>query len=363
MLREFVVEIMPQARLTCSSANTYYAENAFASDFEPVPDFKIDNADVTLIAIFNKAAYKGKVDDALFNAQNPADDSEQFFTPTNDFSVLGCMEQYQFCDPVSKKCTDLDGLYAGQNAIERGELSLSSRQNATFSIVWEAAWGMAMQWTIKLMNSRVLLAQDWVFTAIASGSSALPTGQWQQESFNLHNLSLAMFQHRVNQYAAPDTFEVSQGMKADDHLDTPTDPDMLAMCKRQRVLSSRHYSVSVLGMAIILSVGGLIILLDQSMEALWFRFFGAHNRLAKRAEWTQTGTLQLHRQALEARGIGTWDRKNHDFPVIDRHGKTFIGLGEREEMIGETEDGHKTGYEVVTNEVPRKEMDFNSPRP
>ena len=44
-------------------------------------------------------------------------------------------------------------------------------------------------------------------------------------------------------------------------------------------------------------------------------------------------------------------------------GKTFTGLGDREEMIGETEDGHnKIGYEVVANEVPRKESGFVSAR-
>jgi hypothetical protein len=211
--------------------------------------------------------------------------------------------------------------------------------------------GMAMQWTIKLLNSRVLLAQDWVFTAIAVGSSALPPNQWQHESFNLHNISLAMFQHRINQYASPETFELAPGVGADEQLVRPTDPDMLDLCQRQRVLSAKHYSVSVLGMAIILSIGGFLILVDQSLEAMWFRYFNAQGRLAKRAEWTQTGTLQLHRQALEARGVGNWDRKNRDFPVIERKGETFIGLGEREEMIGQMQDdGKAQTYTVVTTD-------------
>jgi Na+-transporting methylmalonyl-CoA/oxaloacetate decarboxylase gamma subunit len=125
---------------------------------------------------------------------------------------------------------------------------------------------------------------------------------------------------------------------------------MLELCQRQRVLSAKHYSVSVLGMAIILSIGSLLIMIDQSMEALWFRYFNAAGRLAKRAEWTQTGTLQLHRQALEARGVGNWDRKNRDFPVIERKGETFVGLGEREEMIGQMQENGKAPYTVVTTE-------------
>jgi hypothetical protein len=292
------------------------------------------------------------VDDLLYNAQILSNRSEQFYKPTHELAVLGCTEQYQFCNPNTRKCTKLSGLYAVQNSTKRGDLALSKRQQATFSVMWEAAWGMVLQWTVKLLNNRVLLAQDWVFTATSTGSSSLPADQWQRESFNLHNLSLAMFQHRLNQYAAPDTFEISHNVSALDQLDTPTDPDLLDICNRQRVLSARHYSVSVLGMAIILSVGTFLIILDQSMEALWFRYINARWRLEKRAEWTQTGTLQLHRQALEARGIGTWDRKNHDFPVIEGKGKTFTGLGAREESIGQIHGSPKVQYGAVTDEIP-----------
>jgi hypothetical protein len=317
---------------------------------------------VTLISIFNKALYKGQVNDALFNAQTPIGNGSQFYAPTNELAVLGCTEQYQICQPLTKKCTNLSGLYAVQNAVKRGDLGLSARQKATFSVVWEAAWGMVMQWTIRLLNDQVLLAQDWVFTAIASGSSSLPANQWQHESFNLHNLSLAMFQHRINQYASPETFEISPGVHADDNLDTPTDPDLLNLCKSQRVLSPRHYSVSVLGMAIILVFGTLLIILDQSLESIWFRFFNPRSGLAKRADWTQTGTMQLHRQTLEARGIGAWDRKNHDFPVMEMKGKTFAGLDAREEMIGQTEDDDKARYEVVAEEISLNERGMRSPR-
>lgn len=219
---------------------------------------------------------------------------------------------------------------------------------------------MSMQWTIRLINERVLLAQNWAFTVIASGSSALPSNQWQQESFNLHNLSLAMFQHRINQYASPETFELSPGVRADANLDSPTDPNLLQLCKSQRVLSPRHYSVSVLGMAIILCVGTLLIILDQSVESFWFRYFNPRCGLAKMADWTQTGTMQLHRQTVEARGIGPWDRKNHDFPVMGVKGLTFIGLGAREEMIGQTQDDKKTEYEVVDEEISLEERGAQS---
>jgi hypothetical protein len=231
----------------------------------------------------------------LFEAHVPVDGNSLFYAPTNELAVLGCTEQYQFCEPTTKKCTNLSGLYAVLNSVKRGDIGLTERQQSTFSFVWEAAWGMSMQWTIRLINERVLLAQNWAFTVMASGSSALPPNQWQKESFNLHNLSLAMFQHRINQYASPETFELSPGVRADADLDSPTDPNLLQICKSQRVLSPQHYSVSVLGMAIILCVGTLLIILDQSVESIWFRYFNPSSGLAKMADWTQTGTMQLHR--------------------------------------------------------------------
>ncbi|KAH7077333.1 hypothetical protein FB567DRAFT_451564 [Paraphoma chrysanthemicola] len=345
-----------------TTANTAYVAMANASDFVPIPDFSMNNADVTLLSIFNQAIYTAKVDDALFNAQNASSKNSQFYTATHDLSVLACMEQYQFCNPRTDKCTNLTGLYATQDAVNNGGLELSGRQQAAFKILWQAGWAMALQWTAKLMNSRVLLAQDWVFTTTATGSGPLQSDQWQRESFNLHNLSLAVFQHRLNQYAAPETFQLSSNLNAADHLDVPTDPDMLDLCKRQRILTSKYYNVSVLGMSIILAVGTLLIIVSQVVEKIWFGYFNPESRLSKQADWTQTGTLQLHRQALEARGIGSWDRKNQDFPVMDAPGTTFIGLGAREERIGQMQEDDKSPYHLVTGEVSTDEKQgFRSP--
>ncbi|KAF2033823.1 hypothetical protein EK21DRAFT_57654, partial [Setomelanomma holmii] len=318
----------------------------------PIPDFQINNADVTLLSIFSRAIYTAKVDDPLFLAQNTSEAAAQFFSATNDLSIPACMEEYQFCDPKSEKCTNLDGLYATQDALDRGDLALSQRQQATFQIVWEAGWVMALQWTAKLLNSRVLLAQDWVFTSTATGSGPLPSNQWQLESYNLHNLSLSVFQRRLSQYAAPETFQLSANLNAAEHLDVPTDRESVQMCKRQRILSDTYYSVSVLGMSIILIIGGLLIALDQPQEKLWSGYFEPQSRLAQQAEWTQTGTLQLHRQALEARGIRSWDRTNLDCPVLDGPVKTFPGLGAREDRIGHMQEEEKLPYHLVSSEVP-----------
>ena len=46
-------------------ASTKYQDNADVSDFFPVPDFQVPNADVTLISIFTQAKYIDAVNDTV----------------------------------------------------------------------------------------------------------------------------------------------------------------------------------------------------------------------------------------------------------------------------------------------------------
>jgi hypothetical protein len=324
----------------------------------------VPNADVTLISIFNKARYIGQTDDLLFNAQNQSSGKGEFATATYDLAVLGCTEQYQFCNVVGGKCTDLTGLYGVRYAIDKGDLALSSRQNATENIMWKAAWSMALQWACEILAGNLLLAQDWVFTGQSTTSSALPVDQWQLESENLHNLSLAVLQRRVHEFAAPEHFQIRPNLSSIAMVEKPKDPVLLEVCNQQKTRSAEHYSVSVLGMTVILCVGGVLILLDWIFikQILWFRSF-THKRLAKQADWTTGGTLQLHRLALEARGVRDWDVKHYEAPRLTEKGKMFRGLAvdgeallqdravrENTEYKGGSGGGSGT-YSALSNEV------------
>jgi hypothetical protein len=341
-------------------ASTVYHENAEVSDFVPIADFQVSNADVTLISIFNKASYIGKTDDLLFNAQKESPRSPEFSVATDDLAVLGCTEQYQFCNIADRKCTELTGLYGIRHAVDRGDLALSPRQNASESILWKAAWSMALQWACEILASNLLLAQDWVFTGQSTTSSALPVDQWQLEAENLHNLSLAVLQRRVHEFAAPEHFQIRPNLSSIDRIETPTDPYLLRTCEQQKTRSAEHYSVSVLGMTIILGVGSLLILLDWIFikQILWFRSF-THKRLAKQADWTSGGTLQLHRLALEARGVRDWDTRHYEAPRLVEKGKMFRGLAVENEPLfpsrpvrvdTEYRGGSGGTYSAVSNE-------------
>ncbi|KAF2793447.1 hypothetical protein K505DRAFT_244347 [Melanomma pulvis-pyrius CBS 109.77] len=315
-------------------ANSAYYNNKLASDFEPISDFQIHNGDTTLISIFSKARYAGSTTDPLFKALNQSSPSSQFYTASNDLGVLGCVEQYQFCNLGNERCTDLTGLYGVKQAIEKGDISLTAKQQAVYQVLWKSAWSMGLQWAFKVLSDDLLRAQDWVFTVKSTTSSSLPSNQWEIESFNLHNLSLAVFQRRIYEYSSPENIEIRPGLNSLNQTVRPTDANMLELCGLQKIRSNERYSVSVMGMGIILGIGSILILLDWIIiqQIFWFRSF-TNGRHTKKSDWTNTGTLQLQRQALETRGIGPWSTKIYDFPVLVERFRTFVGPGTPANMV------------------------------
>ncbi|KAF2736764.1 hypothetical protein EJ04DRAFT_151116 [Polyplosphaeria fusca] len=312
-------------------AVTAYHNNTNASGFSPIQDFEANSRDVTLVSLLNKAYYSGESLDPVFNASQPTTNS-QFFMASNNLSFYGCTEQYMFCNSRDK-CTDLTGLYGVKQSIDNGDLGLNSRENATYRLMWKSAWAMAFQWAFALLNEDVLLARDWVISTSSLASSPLLPNQWQVEAENLHNLSLAVFQHRINEYASPINFEIRPNVSSHSRIEPPTDPEMRALCDSQKIRSANHYSVNVLGMAIILGVGSLFIILDWVLinQIFWFRAV-THHRMAKKADWASTGTLMLQKQALESRGIGPWETKNYGFPTLTKRFHDFEGLGTQSEV-------------------------------
>ncbi|KAF2659580.1 hypothetical protein K491DRAFT_566802, partial [Lophiostoma macrostomum CBS 122681] len=306
--------------LRCQRAN-------ISSDFDPIPDFRVENADVTLVAILNKALYAGETQDPLFNATTKVEARSKidFYKSNSDLNVLGCTEQYQFCNLGNGACTDLTGLYGiNQSVAGRNDLSLSPTQKAVFALVWKAAWASSIQWSLEILADTMLLAQD---SANGIYSTALNDDQWELEAQNMHNIALAVLQRRVFEYASPENIEIQPGLMSHQRINAPTDPLMQDLCGRQKVRASDHVSINVLGMAIILVVGGICILLDWFFieQIFWWRSV-THAKQTKKADWMATSTLQLQRQALEARGIGPWSVRDHEFPVLAQRGQMFYGL-------------------------------------
>jgi hypothetical protein len=295
----------------------------------------------------SRALYAGNSSDPLYNVSTKvASYATDFYRSNNDLNILGCTEQYQFCNIGNGKCTDLTGLYGITEAVTvRDSLSLTPMQSAIYAVLWKAAWASSLQWSLEILSDQILLAQDKIFTAKSTTSAALSANQWELEAQNLHNIALAVFQRRVHEYAAPENFEISPGVMSHTKINEPTDPLMRDICGRQKVRANDHVSVNVLGMCIILVVGGLCILFDWFFieQIFWWRSL-THAKQTKKADWMATGTLQLQRQALEARGIGPWNVRDYEFPILAQKGQVFYGLATQPMNTQLTPGGH--GFEV-----------------
>jgi hypothetical protein len=89
----------------------------------------------------------------------------------------------------------------------------------------------------------------------------------------------------------------------------------------QKVRSSRHYSFSVLGVCVILTVGGTLVLFATFLETILAVLFHFQRFREKEslnyayAEWQVGSTLQLQRIAHESVGAGNWTRATKAVPV------------------------------------------------
>ncbi len=102
----------------------------------------------------------------------------------------------------------------------------------------------------------------------------------------------------------------------------------LSALSLQKIRSRAFTSFSVLGLAIVLGVGGLLIVLATALESLTdFVLKRVGRRIYPRLEWSANGTLQLQRLAHEALGYGgAWACATDAVPVTRCAGEPLAVL-------------------------------------
>ena len=132
---------------------------------------------------------------------------------------------------------------------------------------------------------------------------SLPNNQWQIEVDSWMAVGMAKLQQLIVQYATGPPPVVGKSFTI-----KPQTSDEEAMCGAQKVRSSvGTTSFSVLGVAIILLLGALLVLtnlvLDVCVGSLQRKYdWGDHKRL----QWVLDEKLQLQRLAYEEAGQGVW---------------------------------------------------------
>lgn len=240
--------------------------------------------------------------------------------PSKIQSVLACTEQYQFCN--RDKCTPLTGLFS-VNATADTDLGFNKHQLATYKILWKAVHDSRLQSVIFMLKSKALVAPDFLWGQNFI-SSRLDDDQWEIEVRNLQNVSFALTQRRVVEYASPPKIEIRPGVSSTEYIKRPETADDLKMCGHVKIRSTAFSSFSVLGLCIILVGGTIIILLNCWLSDLvhWVMKSTGKGQY-QRLEWIEGETLQLQRMAFEGRGITDWKGKDACVPVTTNYAHKF----------------------------------------
>ena len=245
--------------------------------------------------------YLDPIDDPWFSAHTHLElpGSHQAYVADNNPSPLGCINQHQFCNPnlpSQSGCTDLTGLVQASQSIPG--ISFNQKQNAIFTRLQEAAAAASLNEVVISLDQEILLA---VQSVAANQGINLSIDQWKCEVINLNNIMLAYIQSLMVSYVTGP--QQDKTFAYDNWIEKPSTPEAQAMCDNQIIFNRNYYSFSILGMALILALGGFIILLNLTLEPL-IRFIRRHitrsgHGAYKQLEWDMTETLQIQRLVYE----------------------------------------------------------------
>lgn len=124
---------------------------------------------------------------------------------------------------------------------------------------------------------------------------------------------------------------------------TPTDPTEAVMCRNQLVHSTGlHQQFSILGIALTLGLGGVMIVLGTVASIVVSRLQTGRETEYRNTQWALEDKLQLQRVAYEGFGFGgVWERKLEDVPTISSAGVLLPSSSDAFLENGQEEDGGK----------------------
>lgn len=127
----------------------------------------------------NYAHYANPVYDPFFKAtKHRTDASAAFFSSDLVTGVIGCTEQYTFCNGQSR-CTVFDALGKFTADSVANSLKYNPAQRALFDMMWHTAYNTRIFNIVFMLQGNVLLAKDLIY-GVFGISSGLPDNQWQR---------------------------------------------------------------------------------------------------------------------------------------------------------------------------------------
>ncbi|KAK7949284.1 uncharacterized protein PG986_010170 [Apiospora aurea] len=334
-----VIELLSQYRQTEreSAGINYRISGQLAQSFNGslvrdegsfVPDRTIEATDGDIVLVFlsgNGVLFPQKSNDAWYRAtrrmgtlrsQNGAGSGDIYIT-AEAASPLGCVQQYQWCNPeltIPRGCGPLAG-WLDATAGAAPLFNLTVDNSGALRIppqVLNEKYGIYD--IVQTFGARALASQ----TSLSAGVQlSLSERQWQVDVTNWWNMSLAF-----HQAAFVDT--ASGYIHADanlQHLVSPP-PTMMStisakariddnivrlLIDGQKIRHAGYASFSLFGLLFTYVLGAAIILMSFILDPI-MRYLHKRGkyRQYQYLEWRTNGALQLHRLAQDELGYGKW---------------------------------------------------------
>ena len=262
----------------------------------PISALNRTDADVSMVMITpNSMRFDTRNNDPVFGAHDMSSyldfqgQNYTWYSPRYWVSIIACAEQYQVCNPSTGACTPLVGTMSLLQQSLAPKVGLNAIQQSVMERIAVVGPYTSVYQTVNPRKDSALRAQE---TVTDLQQAPIPDNQWMIEVSHWFEAGLARLQRGVVEYATGPT-NIVPGLS----VYLPNDLVSKAMCYSQKIADAQGtISFSVLGVAIILSVGGFIILtslvLDTIVGFIQHRYGkGQHARL----NWILDDKLQLQR--------------------------------------------------------------------
>ncbi|KAH7304334.1 hypothetical protein B0I35DRAFT_445547 [Stachybotrys elegans] len=310
------------------STNAIYLNNSLmmhTSAFVPIDEFNRTDGHVQLFFLSaNSIAFIQESQDLWYRAATPvrvrgiaANSNETTVARTlwqadEPAWPMGCMSQYQICNPSypgGDKCTQLGSIYDAYEQTKR---------------LFGGDPGFLMYWFMTILGQSTGVTDVTRLLGIKSLTSRfslagvdlqgpLEPNQWHLDVNSWFSITLAALQLRLVSTAAGPSRHDAGFLSV---ITRPKTEEQKRMCDNQIIRTTEYISFSVFGLSFILAFGGFVILVSFVMDPLANRISNYLNRNPyANIEWRATQKLHLQRLAHEGIGFGHWGNGFMDVPV------------------------------------------------
>lgn len=277
------------------------------------------DADITLFFITaNSLLYDQPNSDPIFGATTTTTRSQgtsrvSYYTADNLVSVLGCVDQHQWCSAVEKpgrpQCSGLESLNTlfSDTAMFTG----NHRQLATANRIYNSIWLSNMWYVVDSRGVAALKASESVFEIFQHN---LSDTQWTVEVSGWFNTALAKVQQALVEIAVGPNLQNNTEFL----ITAPTSSYDLDLCYEQVVRSSGQYvNFSVLGISLIVAFCTFFIWLSFVIDTAtgWVQRWLKKGE-DRRLQWLLEDKLQLQRMAYVGANQGKWVGHAESVPVM-----------------------------------------------